>query len=111
MTLPNLIIPTYVQMLGALSGWLGKAETQGSGDAIMSARLAPDMFPLATQIRFACVQAQEGVYRLRGEAFPPAVTELLNEGRNAGERPGTIADARTRITETLALLERAAQKD
>lgn len=105
MTLPDLIIPTYVQMLGALSGWLGKAETQGTEDVVMAARLAPDMFPLSTQIRFACVQAQEGVYRLRGEAFPPVVTELLDEGRNAGERPGTIADARARIAETLALLE------
>ncbi|WP_422058191.1 DUF1993 domain-containing protein [Sphingomonas sp.] len=105
MILPDLIVPTYVQMLGALSGWLGKAETQGTGDAVMAARLAPDMFPLATQIRFACVQAQEGVHRLRGEAFPPVVTELLDEGRNAGERPGTIADARARIAQTLALLE------
>jgi hypothetical protein len=105
-TLPDLIIPTYVQMLGALSGWLTKAEAQdGITDTLMSARLAPDMFPLATQIRFACVQAQEGVYRLRGEAFPPAIAELLDEGRTAGDRPGTIADARARIAETLALLE------
>ena len=107
MTLPDLIVPTYVQMLGALSTWLGKAETQdGVTDALMATRLAPDMFPLATQIRFACVQAQEGVYRLHGEAFPATITELLDEGRNAGERPGTIADARARIAETLALLER-----
>ena len=106
MTLPDLVIPTYVQMLGALSAWLAKAEAQdGVTDALMSARLVPDMFPLATQVRFACVQAQEGVYRLRGEAFPAWVTELLDEGRNAGEQPGTIADARTRIAETLALLE------
>ena len=106
MTLPDLIIPTYVQMLAALSGWLRKAESQdGITDALMSARLAPDMFPLATQIRFACVQAQEGVYRLRGEAFPASITELLDEGRTAGERPGTIADACARIAQTLALLE------
>ena len=105
-TLPDLIIPTYVQMLAALSGWLRKAEAQdGVTDALMSARLAPDMFPLATQIRFACVQAQEGVYRLRGEAFPASISELLDEGRTAGERPGTIADACARIAQTLALLE------
>ncbi len=108
-TLPDLIIPSYVQMLGALSAWLAKAEAQpGVTDALMSARLAPDMFPLATQTRFACVQAQEGVYRLRGEAFPPSLTALLDEGRNAGERPGTIADARARIAETLTLLEQLA---
>ena len=105
MTLPDLIIPTYLQMLGALSAWLTKAEVREDADALMAARLAPDMFPLATQIRFACVQAQEGVYRLRGETFPASVSELLDEGRNAGARPGTIADARARIAETLALLE------
>jgi hypothetical protein len=105
-TLPDLITPTYVQMLAALSGWLHKAEAQdGVTDALMSARLVPDMFPLATQIRFACVQAQEGVYRLRGEAFPASASELLDEGRTAGERPGTIADACARIAQTLALLE------
>jgi hypothetical protein len=67
-------VPTYVQMLGALSAWLGKAETQMPDRAagpLMVARLAPDMFPPSTQIRFACVQAQEGVFRLRGEAPRP----------------------------------------
>ena len=105
MTLSDIIVPTYVHMLGALGAWLAKAEARSDADALMAARLAPDMFPLATQIRFACVQAQEGVYRLRGEDFPDSVTALLDEGRNAGERPGTIADARARVAETLTLLE------
>ena len=111
MTLPDLLIPTYRQMLGALAAWLAKAEAQLPGaqtDALMAARLAPDMFPLATQIRFACVQAQEGVFRLRGAPFPASVAELLDEGRNAAERPGSIADARARIAETLAAVEAAA---
>lgn len=107
MTLTNLLVPTYTQMLGALSGWLKKAQQQLSeadAEALLSARLAPDMFPLSTQIRFACVQALEGVFRLKGEAFPKSVAELLEEGRNAGERPGSLADAQARIHETIALL-------
>jgi uncharacterized protein len=107
MPLTALLVPTYRQMLGALSAWLGKAEAQmpgGRAERLLAARLAPDMFPLSTQIRFACVQAQEAVFRLRGEDFPPSIDALLNEGRGAGERPGSIADARTRIDETLALL-------
>lgn len=110
MKLPDVLIPTYVQMLRALSNWLGKAEAQipGGADALLSARLAPDMFPLSTQIRFACVQAQEGVFRLRGEAFPPSVEELLNEGRQSGEHPGSIADAQARLAETVALVDAAA---
>ncbi|MES2337404.1 MAG: DUF1993 domain-containing protein [Pseudomonadota bacterium] len=111
MTLQDMLVPTYVQMLDALSSWLAKAEAGRGGqsaDAILSARLAPDMFPLATQLRFACVQAQEGVFRLRGEAFPASIAMLLDEGRNAGEHPGSIADAQARIAETLAVVRAAA---
>lgn len=108
MTLPDVLIPTYVQMLRALSAWLDKAEMQrpgGEAEMLLSARLAVDMFPLSTQIRFACVQAQEGVFRLREEALPPLVAVLLDEGRNAAERPGSMAEARTRIAETVAVVE------
>ena len=106
MMLNDILVPTYTQMLGALSAWLGKAdETSSDGaQALLTARLAPDMFPLATQIRFACVQAQEGVFRLRQEAFPPSIEVLLDEGRTAAEHPGSIADARARIAETLTLV-------
>lgn len=104
MFLPEMLGPTYVQMLGALSAWLAKAEDDVAA-TLPGARLAPDMFPLSTQVRFACVQAQEGMYRLRGEAFPPLIGQLLDEGRNAGEHPGTIADAQARIAETIAIVE------
>jgi len=110
MALANFLSPTYVQMLGALSAWLAKAQAQlpdGGEEALLSARLAPDMFPLATQVRFACVQAQEGLFRLRGEEFPASITALLDEGRNAGEHPGSIADAQARLAETIALVEAA----
>ncbi|RJF90302.1 DUF1993 domain-containing protein [Sphingomonas cavernae] len=112
MTLPDVLAPTYVQMLKALSAWLGKAEAQmpdGKADALLSARLAPDMFPLSTQIRFACVQAHEGVFRLQGREFPASVEVLLNEGRSAADHPGSVADARARIDETIAVVEAVAQ--
>ena len=108
MSLTQLLVPTYTQMLKTLSGWLEKVVAQlpsAEAEALLSARLAPDMFPLATQVRFACVQAHEAVYRLRGEAFPASLAELLDEGRNAGDRPGSLASAQTRIEETLALLD------
>ena len=110
MMLRNMLVPTYVQMLGALSAWLGKAEEAKPGEgaqALLTARLASDMFPLSTQIRFACVQAQEGVFRLRQEVLPPSIEALLNEGRNAAEQPGSIADARARIAETISIVEAA----
>ena len=110
MKLLDFLVPTYVQMLRALSAWLDKAERQldDRAEGLLSARLASDMFPLSTQIRFACVQAQEGVFRLRELPFPPSVEVLLNEGRDAAEHPGSIADARARIEETVALVEAAA---
>lgn len=71
MTLKELLAPTYVQMLQALAAWLRKAQAERPGaaaDALLLARLAPDMFPLSTQVRFACVQAQEGIFD------PPAIS-------------------------------------
>lgn len=113
MMLQDLLVPTYVQMLGALSAWLAKVEARSptdQADALLTARLAPDMFPLATQVRFACVQAQEGVFRLQGRDFPPSLQVLLDEGRGAADRPGTIAEAQARIAETIAIVEAAAQE-
>tara|TARA_R110000787_G_scaffold62152_4_gene140701 strand:- start:321 stop:935 length:615 start_codon:yes stop_codon:yes gene_type:complete len=105
MTLTELLIPTYRQMLQALGVWLRKAEAQvEDADALMAARLAPDMFPLSTQVRFACVQAYEGVHRLRHESMPPALEALLDEGRNGGDHPGTMAEALARVDEALAFL-------
>ena len=108
MSLTSLLVPTFTQMLAALSGWLTKAQAQMPGEAaeaLLSARLAPDMFPLSTQIRFACVQVHEASCRLRGLNFPQSIDTLLNEGRNGGEHPGSMNDAQARIAETLALLE------
>jgi hypothetical protein len=107
MILTNLLIPTYRNMLKTLCGLLDKAEAQlgaDSAEALLSARLAPDMFPLATQVRFACVQAQEAPLRLMGRPLG-SLDALLDEGRNAGEHPGTLADARARIDEALAFLD------
>jgi len=71
MQLTEHLIPAYKNMLTALSGWLTKAAGENDNpDDVLSARLASDMFPLSTQIRFACVQAYEGVARLKGEPFP-----------------------------------------
>lgn len=114
MLLIDLLTPTYIQMLSAMSDWLGKAEAQmppDEAEMLLSERLASDMFPLSTQIRFACVQALEGVYRLKGESFPQSIDILLEEGRNADKHPGTIADAQTRIAETMAIVNAMSAND
>lgn len=107
MSLTNRLVPAYAQMLRALSGWLEKAQKHSidNPDSLLSARLASDMYPLATQIRFVCVQALEPVYRLRGEPLPALHAELTQEGFSGGNSGETIADAQARINTVLALLE------
>lgn len=103
----DMLGATYAQNLAALGKWLRKADTAAGAlraDALLAARLAPDMFPLSTQVRFACVQAIEGMCRLRDEEFPTLVAQMLDEGRGAADAPGTIADALARIDEALALV-------
>lgn len=107
MSLSNLLIPTYRHMLLTLAGLLEKAEQQmpGQADALLSAQLASDMFPLSSQVRFAAFQAQEAVFRLRGEPAPEWLNAIAAEGRNASKAPGSIADARARIDEALSFLD------
>ncbi|WP_205479250.1 DUF1993 domain-containing protein [Sphingomonas arenae] len=110
MTLTDLLVPSLVNQLRALSGWLDKAEAftaeRGeSPDGLLGLRLAPDMFPLTTQLRFLAFQAQEPLYRLRGEPVPEAVLVIRQEGRDGGEQPGTWAQGRARVTEALAVVE------
>jgi hypothetical protein len=110
MQLTSLLIPSLLNQLRALSGWLDKAEAHAAKggtrpDALLALRLAPDMFPLTTQLRFLAFQAQEPVNRLRGEEVPEGVIEVRQEGRDGGERPGSWAEARARVAEALRLLE------
>ncbi|MGU3360726.1 DUF1993 family protein [Methylobacterium sp. M6A4_1b] len=107
MPLTDLLVPTYRNMLKTLAGLLDTAERQAPARAedLLSARLAPDMFPLAAQVHFAAYQAQEATFRLRGQAIPPSLALVAAEGRNAGDAPGSLADARARIDEALSHLD------
>jgi hypothetical protein len=109
MQLTALLVPALSNQLRALSGWLDKAEAFCAArgdepDALLPLRLAPDMFPLTTQLRFLAFQAQEPVYRLRGDAVPEAVLEVRQEGRDGAEEPGTWAEARARVAEAESFL-------
>ena len=96
MDLHALAIPTYAQMLKGLSGQLTKAEAHG-GD-LLGARLAPDMFPLATQVRFVCNQASALLRHLTGaDSFAPAEDATDFAGLKA-----QLADAVARIEATPA---------
>ncbi|WP_114227693.1 MULTISPECIES: DUF1993 domain-containing protein [Sphingomonas] len=109
MSLTAFLVPTLTNQLSAMLAWLDKAEgwaaAQGrSADELLPLRLAPDMWPLASQLRIAAFQAMEPIYRLRGQPVPDAVIAIRTEGANAGDHPGTLADGRARLHEALALL-------
>lgn len=103
----DLLVPTYTHMLQTLAGLLEKARQQSSeseAEALLAQRLAPDMLPLSAQVRFACLQAQEAVFRLKGQLLPQALEQLGQEGHAAGEEPGSMVEAQTRIGDALSFL-------
>lgn len=96
----NTSIPVFRQMLGALKDILAKTEAHATArkidpDALLQARLFPDMFPLARQVLIACDFAKGVSARLAGEevpSFPDA------------ERPG-FADLTARIDAVLGFMD------
>ena len=70
-----LAIETYVPALRSLSGVLDKgaehARAKGIDPAtLLKERLAPDMFPLSSQIQLACHHAKDGTARAAGQTPP-----------------------------------------
>lgn len=64
-------VEIFVPMLTSLSGLLDKAAAHAAAKKIepavlVNARLAPDMFPLSSQVRIACYQAKESTVILLG---------------------------------------------
>lgn len=101
---PDLTLPAFAQMLDALAGQLGKAREQltsegKSVDALLSARLAPDMFPLSSQVQFACLQAEEARARLLDDAIETVdPVETLSEAAALIAR--TVERLRASMTES-----------
>lgn len=95
----DLTIPAYRNGLRALSAQLDKALAWGAENGVgelqfIAARLAPDMFPLASQVRFSCLQAIQAPTRL-GATGAPAFAEDATD----------FAGLQAQIAETLAWLD------
>jgi len=72
-----LAIDTFAPVLTTLSALLdkGAAHARAKGrdlEALIGARLAPDMYPLSTQVKLACHHAKDATARLTG-AMPPKI--------------------------------------
>ncbi|MEO8742130.1 MAG: DUF1993 domain-containing protein [Lysobacteraceae bacterium] len=97
-TMYSASVPVFQQMLGALNGILEKAETHATENkidpnALLQARLFPNMFTFTRQIQVACDFAK-GVSARLAEADVPAHED--NEQN--------FADLRARIDSTLAFI-------
>lgn len=91
-------IPVLLQMLGSLDGLLVKAHAHADAkgiepDALLQARLSPDMFPLSRQVQVACDFARSVPARLIGVDVP---------AYDDNERD--FVQLRARIARTLAFL-------
>src|SRR3984957_9319379 len=79
-------VPAFLQILGALSGILTKAEAYCTAkkikpEVLLGARLFPDMLPLSKQIQLACDFAGKGCARLTHVEVPstPDTEKSLEE--------------------------------
>ena len=91
-------IPVFTQMLGGLQTVLRKAEAHATDkkidpNALLQARLFPDMFPLLRQVQVACDFAKSVSARLAGVEVP-----------KMEDTEQTFADLQARIAAVLAFL-------
>lgn len=92
-------IPVFKQMLDSLSDVLNKAEAHAAEkkidpNALLQARLFPDMFPLTRQVQIAADFAKSVSARLAGTDMPAYE-----------DNEQSFADLRSRIAKTLAFLD------
>jgi hypothetical protein len=94
-------IPSFQQILGAVSGLLDKAESfcEEKGIAppeLIQARLAADMLPFAYQVKSTAVHSLGAIQGVRKGVFSP----------DMAPPPDTFAALKTRIADTLTALEK-----
>ena len=97
MSFYDATVPAFLQILGTLSGFLGKAEAHCQAkniqpEVLLSARLYPDMFPLTRQIQTACDFAAKGCARLTGSEVPstPDTEKSFADLQARSRRPSTM---------------------
>lgn len=92
MSLYEIVVPTFIQILRGLSAQLQKGDAWAKEAGVserdfLEARLADDMKPLSEQVRLSCSFARTCLTRLTGKEYPEtaiddpsvdALTALLN---------------------------------
>ena len=86
-------LATYANIFGTLDHLVAKASAHEKGEALLQARLAQDMFPLHTQIRFTIDQVVTALNRLGSGGIEADESDITS-----------FADARARIAAAQAQL-------
>ena len=99
MSIYGIATKTFVPMLRSLSNLLDKGAeharaNKSDPDALVTARLAPDMYTLAQQVQLACHQAIDATARLSGKD----VAQLENNEK-------TLEELKARIAKTINYVE------
>ena len=97
--------PVFVRNLNNLASMLAKAEQQAKAKGydpavLLSARLAPDMFPLLRQVQIACDFGKGTMARLAGVENP-----------KFEDSETSFADLKARIAKTLARIASIKEAD
>jgi len=95
----QVTVPVFVHMLKALDRVIDKAEAYAAAknidpQALLGARLYPDMFPMLRQVLLACDFAKGAGARLAGVEVP-----------SYPDDEKTFAELKARIAKTVAFLE------
>ncbi len=99
------IVLEIKKLLGNLDGWLDKAAAHAKDkkydvNNLLTARLAPDMFPLIRQIQATCDQAKYAAARAAGKEAP-----------SHPDTETTIEQAKQRVAAVVAYLDTFTAKD
>lgn len=100
-TMHEIAVPSFTKHLEALDAILDKATAYAEAkkidpNALLTARLYPDMYTFTKQVQSACDFAKLSVARLAGISAPVH-----------DDSETTFAELKTRIAETLAVLKAA----
>ena len=105
-TLYDAVVPSYLQTLGAVEGLLARTESWCAdngiaAEAVIQARLMPDMLPFGYQVKSTVVHSVGAIHGVRAGVFSPDMTRW----------PETFAELREAVSAAVATLRALAPDD
>jgi len=96
----NTTVPQLVRMMKNVLAIIAKAEAAPNANALLEARLAPDMYALMRQFQIVSDTAKNGVARIAGQTAP-----------SMPDTETTWAEIKDRLQRTIAYIESVPRAD